>query len=209
MGLQIPSSDLVHLSTMSFSSYARALWRNHGHNTKGRLLLLLLELCLRDGDGKKQNGVDGDFVLSLVSELTRKQLPRSLLMGLELISANNAAAASVKSHCKGQETLQSAVQKSATLILRDLQSYQTSPNRGDSNEGYDAYIVNTIQRLCSVVTNLSDENLPVLVQALRSFADGCTNEKLKQEMTKMAAYCSSEWGEPVSFIQHEQKLETE
>ena len=187
MGLQIPSSDLVALSTMSFASYARALWRNHGHDASGRLLLMLLELCLRDG--KKQKGIDGAFLLSLLSELSQKQLPRSLLKSLELIAANNVAARSIKSLATGQETLERAVERSATLILHDLKSYEPNTTSTDDFVGDDC--INTMQRLRTVVTALSYKNLPIFVQALCRFTVGSNNERLGQELTKVAAYAAS------------------
>ena len=132
MGLAIPSSDLVHLSTMSFSSYARALWRNHGHDAMGRLLLLLVELCLRDASNKKQNGVDGAFLASLISELSQKQLPRSLLASLELVALNKPAVSGIASLDNGDDTLHGAVQRTAMLILRDLKSGQEGKTTTDT-----------------------------------------------------------------------------
>jgi len=81
MGLVLPHSDLVQLSTMQFSSYARALRRNHDTNslrTKGRLLLLMVEMSTVSGQSWDQT-----FVASVLSEMRKLRLPRSLLYACE------------------------------------------------------------------------------------------------------------------------------
>lgn len=89
MGLSLPHSDLRQLSTMHFLSYARSLWRHHRGGEmkgyKGRLLLLLLEMCL------KAESTDNAFVTMLLNEMNRLQLPRTLLHALELTSNYNGA----------------------------------------------------------------------------------------------------------------------
>ena len=81
MGLPIPHSDLLQLSQMHFPSYARALWRHHRDikGAKGRLLLLILELYL------KETISDNDFFLSIMKEIEALNLPRTLLLGFECI----------------------------------------------------------------------------------------------------------------------------
>ena len=83
MGLPLPHSDLTQLSTMHFASYARALWRYHRDGemkgSKGRLLLLILEMCLKE----KVN--DAEFICSVLAEMERLNLPRTLLLALESI----------------------------------------------------------------------------------------------------------------------------
>jgi len=196
MGLAIPSSDLVHLSTMSFSSYARALWRNHGHNARGRLLLLLVELCLRDSASNKQNSIDGAFLVSLISELSQQQLPRSLLTSLELVASSKVAAASITSLNNGEETLHEAVQRTAVLILQDLKSSQkaTTGNSESRKDRTDACI-NTIQRLCSVVDTLCCHDVPKLVQMLCGCAANGGEERITRKMIKLAAQAAASMGE--------------
>jgi len=86
MGLPLPHSDLVQLSTMTFSSYARTLWRHHGRaeccGYKGRLMLLLLELALK---GDSQKG-DPSLVLSILTEITEIDLPRTMLLACECVA---------------------------------------------------------------------------------------------------------------------------
>jgi hypothetical protein len=81
MGLPIPHSDLLQLSQMHFPSYARALWRHHRDikGAKGRLLLLILELYL------KENISDNAFFLSIIQEIEMLNLPRTLLNAFECI----------------------------------------------------------------------------------------------------------------------------
>ena len=81
MGLSLPYSELTQLSTMQFSSYARALRRNHDTNslkTKGRLLLLLIEMSTVPG-----STLDVKLLTSVLSEICQAHLPRSLLHATE------------------------------------------------------------------------------------------------------------------------------
>jgi hypothetical protein len=75
------SSDLAQLSTMHFPSYAHALWRHHhdSYRCKGRLLLLILEMYL------KEPVSDYDFFLSMVTEMENLNLPRTLLLSFEYL----------------------------------------------------------------------------------------------------------------------------
>eukprot|EP00536_Pseudo-nitzschia_multiseries_P002925 jgi/Psemu1/236193/estExt_Genewise1.C_410140 len=81
MGLPIPHSDLLQLSKMHFPSYARALWRHHRDvkGGKGRLLLLILELYL------KESISDNSFFLSIMHEIEALNLPRTMLLAFECI----------------------------------------------------------------------------------------------------------------------------
>ncbi len=81
MGLPLPHSDLAQLSTMHFPSYARALWRHHRDDkrAKGRLLLLILELYLREKIS------DHDFFVTVLEEMEKLNLPRTILLAFECI----------------------------------------------------------------------------------------------------------------------------
>ena len=85
MGLSLPHSDLLHLSAMDGSSYARALWRDHGNASynrhSGRLYLLLLNLCTYDG-----RPTNIDLILTLLGKLCRDEYKRSILRALESVS---------------------------------------------------------------------------------------------------------------------------
>lgn len=79
LGLPLPHSDLSQLSTINFPSYARTLWRHHRDNKvkKGRLLLLIAQMYLKEP-------IQGyDFLSTVLSEVEKSNLPRSLLLILE------------------------------------------------------------------------------------------------------------------------------
>jgi hypothetical protein len=81
MGLSLPHSDLTQLSTMQFSSYARALRRNHDNSnikSRGRLLLLMVEMGTVIGQVW-----DRGLVTLALSEMQQMGLPRSLLFACE------------------------------------------------------------------------------------------------------------------------------
>lgn len=82
MGLPLPHSDLVQLSSMNYASFARTIWRHHGgvssRGLSGRFYLLLLTLCINN-----QTSIDWELFLSIFSELKRLELPRSLLLACE------------------------------------------------------------------------------------------------------------------------------
>ena len=185
MGLELPSSDLVHLSTMSFSSYARALWRNHGHKAEGRLLLLMFELCLKN---RTASGVDCNFLLSIVNEVGKKQLPRSLLRCLELLSFSDSGQVlkSIKSLEHGQESVENAVKRVAALIFDGLRRCSRPTEQVAIN------CIETIQRLRDVITTLSHQYLPLFVDTLCRIAANSEMDVLKEKLVKIAgsAACS-------------------
>jgi hypothetical protein len=114
MGLQLPHSDLPQLSSMNFPTYARTLWRHNRDGTagRGRLLLLLTEMALKD------NIVDGEFLGTLFKEMGRIQLPRTRLFALERIAASRHREA-----CKKSPLLWQALESTANLILSETFSW--------------------------------------------------------------------------------------
>ena len=83
MGLTLPHDDLVLLSSMHFLSYARTLWRDHrstvAKRSKGRLLLLFVEMSLRSVE------TDKEFVEERLRDMISLRLPRTLLLATERI----------------------------------------------------------------------------------------------------------------------------
>jgi hypothetical protein len=81
LSLPVPNSDLLQLSQMHFQSFARALWRHHRNmeGSKGRLLLLILELYLKDSIS------DFAFFRTIMKEIEALKLPRTLLLAFESI----------------------------------------------------------------------------------------------------------------------------
>eukprot|EP00980_Cylindrotheca_fusiformis_P001961 scaffold443_cov125-Cylindrotheca_fusiformis.AAC.10 len=81
LGLPLPHSDLSQLSTINFPSYSRTLWRHHRESkvAKGRLLLLIVDMYLKEPIS------DFAFFLSIMSEIEKSRLPRTLLLALESV----------------------------------------------------------------------------------------------------------------------------
>jgi len=88
VGLPLPHSDLERLSAIDFSSYARTLWRDFGYGRirgekdRGRLLLLLIDLCTKDA-----RVGDGELVLISIRELSHLSLCRELICAFEKVCA--------------------------------------------------------------------------------------------------------------------------
>ena len=119
MGLPLPHSDLLALSTMHFPSYARALWRHHRdvdiRGKKGRLLLLLLEMSLRDN-------TESELTATLLNEMSKLQLPRTLLLGCECVAKCklNDKASQPTSLRSESEAVSNAVLTAANLVVSEI-----------------------------------------------------------------------------------------
>jgi len=120
MGLPLPHSDLRQLSIMHFASYARTLWRHHRdgyrNGQKGRLLILLLEMGLRN------DPVDANFVQSLLLEMVQTKLPRTLLAACERLIAYEDSKRSFD-HASVGNTLITAFNVIAELMLSELSRF--------------------------------------------------------------------------------------
>lgn len=85
MGLALPHSDLIQLSMMHHPSYARTLWRNHGKSSnlgfQGRLMLLILELSLRE-----MKVIDADLVQRILEKVDSLNSPRTHLLVCECLA---------------------------------------------------------------------------------------------------------------------------
>jgi hypothetical protein len=83
MGLTLPHSDLVQLSSMNFTTYARTLWMQHRKDelkSQGRFLLLLCEMIVKEAT------VDDANLSSVLNEILRRRLPRTLLLALDRVA---------------------------------------------------------------------------------------------------------------------------
>jgi hypothetical protein len=179
MGLPLPHSDLGQLSSMHFLSYARTLWRHHRDGdikgSKGRLLLLLLEMSVQD------NATDATFLDSLLNEMAQIYLPRTLLLAAERIVP-------VLEQRKGSidtASLTSALVTAAKPILSEL-------HRVGSTEdlcGEDAKIsLITVRRLGKVAVALSDsvegqQQLRHFVNVLNDIALATNSETLSEGLS--------------------------
>uniref|UniRef100_A0A7S4NG27 KNTC1 third ARM-repeats domain-containing protein n=1 Tax=Odontella aurita TaxID=265563 RepID=A0A7S4NG27_9STRA len=188
MGLPLPHSCLVQLSTMHFSSYARALWRHHGRSEcrgyKGRLLLLLLELCFKDGTIS-----DPTLVIAILDELSPLELPRTMLRSCEFISELDCIDPLLTDSGR---SLARCMKKTAQLILSEMQ--RNLSNELDMNQS-----LLTLERLGAVVAGLDSlglgGQLPSFVQIMCQLATTCADiECLSQGILQVAlsAACSLE-----------------
>jgi hypothetical protein len=157
MGLPIPHSNLVQLSQMHFPSYARALWRHHRDikGAKGRLLLLILELYL------KEQISDNGFFLSIMKEIDALNLPRTLLLGFESIVRymDKIGPENALSFLQTNNTQVSRIiDKLLQLVYADLKrNIETKSDEiGEDRCGERQCMMNTLNRLSRVIGAFSD-----------------------------------------------------
>lgn len=151
MGLPLPLSDLIQLSSMDYLSYARALWRDHRendilYNSKGRLLLLLVEMSLQ---GEK---TDTSFIKCLLDEMVRLNLPRTLLLSLEHIA--NFRDRADRSHSLNGESVSRAITAAALAILSEGRQLLIESTSVDMSDSLGA--IKTFERLFRIAVALSD-----------------------------------------------------
>jgi len=170
MGLPLPHSDLVQLSSMNFVSYARALWRHHRDDDvlnrskgKGRLLLLLTEMSC------KSNNKDPIFIAQLLEEMMRLNLSRSLLLALEHIVVSGTQSSSA------QQMLWDVLSKAITVVGRAVLLETRSLLSNDASlcaeKDLDVRtIAETFERLYKVAAVLCDTNPEQGHQQLWNFA---------------------------------------
>jgi hypothetical protein len=154
IGLPLPHSDLLQLSSMHFLSYARALWRDHREDSileksKGRFLLLLVEMSLVMED------TDSSFVNILLDEMIRLNLVRSLLIALEHIAEYLERVHASLSF--SEVSIKNAVSVVADGVLLDMNRLRfnryVSENHLEATEA-----VRTVERLFKVTLPLLDSN---------------------------------------------------
>jgi hypothetical protein len=151
MGLPLPHSDLVQLSTMHFPSYARALWRHHRdgdiRGKKGRLLLLLLEMSLKDSS-------DSELTVALLNEMSKLRLPRTLMLGCECVAKFKLRAGVAKSSSllrDESKAVSDAVFTAANLVLTEVHRSLLSASSQDLEKR-----LPTVRRVGNLVQMFSD-----------------------------------------------------
>jgi len=149
MGLELPHSDLIQLSTMNFTSFARTLWRQHGKNNrqnfKGRLLQLLLELCLH----KNQVG-DGPLIIFILEELINNDLTRTLLNACELVASldkSNIMILLSVGDGKGEAVI-------SKVISSVTQKFMYEMKEGDNLDLNDSEVCTIIIRLKKIIEDI-------------------------------------------------------
>ena len=156
MGLPLPHSDLTQLSTMHFASYARALWRYHRDGdmkgSNGRLLLLILEMCLKE----KVN--DAEFIKAIFAEMERLNLPRTLLMATEaLVRYKERSGMEVYSSSmhKAGDTISHVIACVSEMLFSELGRYLSNPSES-GGDSFDVFSV--VLRLGEVTQCFCDNN---------------------------------------------------
>jgi hypothetical protein len=169
MGLPLPHSDLTQLSTMHFPSYARTLWRYHRDSelkgSKGRLLLLILEMYL------KEKVTDAGFIVSIFTEMGRLNLPRTILLACENIGSYKerydsfAYSASME---EASSSIAAAMASLSNMVLSELRGALENDGESavDSTSGFE-----TVYRLgtalqCFCDTEDGQKNLLLFTEQL-------------------------------------------
>jgi len=156
IGMPLTNSDLGHISSIHFSSYARTLWRHHRDGdvcgSRGRLLLLLLEMTLR-----YEAEIDAAFVELLLKEMGRLNLSRTTLLACEALATLKDGLGMEKydrllATCNGEVT--TAILASLNAILSELQGWPPA-GLGEQYEADAAEAVRTVSRLGRVVFRFS------------------------------------------------------
>ncbi|CAB9502935.1 expressed unknown protein [Seminavis robusta] len=155
IGMPLAHSDLGNISAMHFSSYARTLWRHHRDGdlkgSRGRLLLLLLEMSLKDEDT-----IDAAFVELILTEMVRLDLQRTVLLACERIVALKDAIGFAKYEAMVAacgNALDIAVTTAARSITAELRREAPSLSKWDEKAANDA--ASTIYRCGQVVAHFS------------------------------------------------------
>lgn len=157
MHLPIPHSDLQQLSQIHFPSYARALWKHHRDikGSKGRLLLLILELYL------KETVSDNNFFISIMKEIDRLSLPRTLLNAFECIVrymdkiGPNTITSFLEANVDLNKIMKSLLQRVYVDLKRNIES-RLNEKREDVSGNRCAMI--TIARLGRIVVAFSSSS---------------------------------------------------
>lgn len=176
MGLPLPHSDFAQLSSMHFSSYARALWRHHGQSGdcsgfKGRLLGLLIVLCTAHG---KQLD-DAPLVVAVLNEIMKDgKLPRTALSSIERIIDCESAGprihairmVDVTNH-SGEKIIARTLVATAKCLLKELnQCLQNGSQQSlvlDDDECYD--VMRRLIKAAIILSSLGVERINLFLFA--------------------------------------------
>lgn len=162
MKLSLPHSDLVHLSEMHHPTYARTLWRHHrcggSEGNKGRLLLLLVEMSVRD-----ERSVDTGFLATILNELVRSKLPRSTILTCECLLHEMGKLGTYESNPDVWNALMEAMEFASGAIFAELHRVSTANEKKYFESG-----ARTARRLCKLFRKLNEKH-PDGQRALRQF----------------------------------------
>ena len=182
MGLPLPHADLARLSSMHFLSYARTLWRHHRGNdtkSKGRLLLLLVEMSLTDPD------TDQAFVETLLQEIIRLRLPRTLLLALECVRDY----ASRRRSCESVIglSISQSLKTIGNCVLEEVRSLQGDVMSHDS----EVCIQATMLRLYEIIAGMSlwdnvNSHVEDFLELITTLSSNAENEILSTALRDIA-----------------------
>jgi len=198
MGLPLPHSDLVQLSSSNYASFARTIWRHHGGVSSrglcGRFYLLLLNLCINN-----QTSIDWELFLSIFSELKRLELPRSLLLACECAVHSKAIDLAAS---EGRRDILScvgdAVNIISSMIINELRA--TTESRLDQcAQG----CLSTLNRLVSLIIAEQELADPVSFvneyMTMSSHYEGVNQRHLSQGFSEVATRIMVHLTDPEQF----------
>jgi hypothetical protein len=200
IGLPLPHSDLLQLSSMNFSSYARALWRDHRSDgiterSNERFLLLLVEMSLQNED------CDLNFLNMLLNEIIGRKMYRTLLICLEHIVDI------VHRVNESQKLFRHSIQKATHLIsdgiILELSTGSRISSITDLDKEDEAEILRTVERLFVLISSILDSSATVcLCTKYLSFLSENVEElsTIKNELTSIVLQAQAR-AERASFSQ--------
>lgn len=188
MGLPLPHSNLVQLSSMHFLSYARTLWRHHRDNhalcrSKGRLLLLLVEMSLQEQD------TDVSFITNLIDAMIQFNLPRTLILSLERITEHQKRAG--PTHWLDRQSTSKAITAVTSHMVLELQQLAAPTTTIDKSLA--SKVSSMLDRVINIAQDLLDneevrrqlEVLDVVVSNIRKSKTRFISDKLKSKLTDL------------------------
>mmetsp|Transcript_27737 Transcript_27737/g.63557 ORF Transcript_27737/g.63557 Transcript_27737/m.63557 type:complete len:1167 (-) Transcript_27737:275-3775(-) len=199
MGLPLPHSDLEQLSSINFSSYARSLWRDFGatitagarnsmrrQRDKGRLLLLLIDMCTKD----RYLG-EGELVLIAIKELISLGQFCELFSATEKIctlktgEVEKLIALNVAKIGECKRILYCAMQQLSVRIVKELDKVCSNPSQPTNS------IIRLLERFCRVylqIFALLDKRAEVMNFGKLIFlcADGLPDTQIQREIMKLS-----------------------
>ena len=186
LGLSLPHSDLAQLSTMHFPSYARALWQQHrdgsSRGSKGRLLLLILEMYLKD------KITDTGFVVSLLDEMVRLDLPRTLLAAFEALTVHKNRFGLDTSDDEYSSKIENSMQFLSVRIQKDMKKISESSSSEHSTLDLDSS-VETVARLGGVISSFSGHKMEKeLVKYIEGLISFMGNEFITDQLFEHVAW---------------------
>jgi hypothetical protein len=202
MGLSLPHSDLAQLSTMHFPSYARTLWRNNGGISAarlgGRLHLLILELAVNHDDT-----LDWELLELMFSEITRNELPRSLLLACECAVQSKAIDRAASLDRKDVILCIS----NATKKIFEGMSHEIDANTDGTIEASECSSL--VDRLLQIIDKLNDVDAIYFVEAFAALEAKCKERRdLGQVMSAAAMRIASHLFDPVSYSKVSSAIES-